>query len=134
MEYMRKPINKVEKPMNNDYLEIQNAEGMPGLVDSTVALDFLLAVKSGMRNCGIALTEIADPVSRATVHNLLNETIDLHAQLSDLMISKGWLHPYDVNEQFHLDKISAQTALQIASLDLFPGNTSRLGTFATPNY
>jgi spore coat protein CotF len=65
---------------------------------------------------------------------MLYEAIDLHAELTDLMMAKGWLHPYDVKEQFEIDRISAKTSLQIASLDLFPGNTSRLGTFATPNY
>lgn len=134
MDFEKKPINEVKKSMNNDYLEIQNADGMPALVDSTIAMDFLIGVKSGIRDCAFALTEIEDAEARATVRRLLNEAIDLHAELSNLMMTKGWLHPYDVNTQFKLDKISAKTSLQIANLELFPGNTSRLGTFATPNY
>ncbi|AOY78473.1 spore coat protein [Clostridium formicaceticum] len=120
--------------MNNDYLEVENADGMPGLVDSTIALEFLLSIKSSIRNAAIALTEIENLEARTAVRNLLNDSINLHAEVSEAMIKKGWLHPYDVNEQFKLDKISAQTALKIASLDLFPKDTSRLGTFATPNY
>lgn len=134
MDYEKKPLNAIKKPMRNDYLEIENAEGMPGLVDSTIALNFLLTAKNGIRNCAIALTEIADPQARTEVRKMLNASIDLHAQISELMMKKGWFHPYQVNEQFKLDKISAQTALQIANLQLFPGDTSRLGTFATPNY
>jgi similar to spore coat protein len=134
VSYEKKPINAIKKPMNNDYLELENSEGMPGLVDSTIALNFLLNAKSGIRNCAIALTEIADPEARTEVRNMLDNQIDLHTQISELMISKGWFHPYNVTEQFKLDKMSAGAALQIAGLQLFPGDTSRLGTFATPNY
>lgn len=134
MSYEKKPINAIKKPMRNDYLEFENAEGMPGLVDSTIALSFLLNAKNGIRNTAAALTEIADPEARKEVRNMLNAQIDLHTQISELMINKGWLHPYHPNEQFELDKISAQTSLQIANLQLFPGDTSRLGIFATPNY
>jgi similar to spore coat protein len=134
MNYEKKSINTIKRPMNNDFLELENADGMPGLVDSTIALDFLLGVKTAIRNYAIALTEIATPEARAIVRNLLDKEIDLHAELTDLMMVKGWLHPFNVNEQFQIDNISSQTALQIASLNLFPGDTSRLGTFATPNY
>lgn len=134
MTNTKKSINEVKKPMNNDFLEIENADGMPGLVDSTIALEFLLSIKTGIRNAAIALTEIESIEARTAVRNLLNNSMNLHAEVSDLMMVKGWLHPYDVNEQFKLDKISAKTALQIANLELFPEGTSRLGTFATPNY
>lgn len=134
MSYERKPINAIKKPMRNDYLEIENAEGMPGLVDSTIALNFMLNAKNGIRNCAMALTEIADPQARTEVRRMLNDQIDLHTQITELMMKKGWFHPYHVNEQFKLDKMSAQAALQIANLQLFPGDTSKLGTFATPNY
>lgn len=39
--------------MINDYLEVRSAEGMPDLADSTIALDFLLAAKTGVRNCDL---------------------------------------------------------------------------------
>ncbi|WP_291349526.1 spore coat protein [Desulfosporosinus sp.] len=134
MNYEKKPINAIKKPMSNDYLEIENSDGMPGLVDSTIALNFLLTAKSGIRNCAVALTEIADPEARTEVRKMLNVAIDLHAEISNLMMKKGWFQPYQVSEQFKLDKMSAQAALQIANMQLFPGDTSRLGTFATPNY
>lgn len=134
MSYEKKSINAIKGPMKNDYLELENSEGMPGLVDSTIALNFLLNVKSGIRNSAIALTEIADPQARREVRKMLDAQIGLHAEISELMMNKGWLHPYHVQEQFKLDKMSSQAALQIANLQLFPGDTSRLGTFATPNY
>lgn len=134
MKYEKKPINEIKGSMNNDYLEVENVEGMPGLVDSTVALSLLLNVKSGIRNYALALTEIADHEARTVVREQLNLLINFHAQVSEMMMTKGWLHPYQVKEQFELDQVSAQTALQIANLKLFPGDTSRLGMFATPNY
>ena len=130
----KKSINEIKKPMNKDYLEVDNMEGMPALVDSTIAMSFLLNAKSGIRNCAVALTEIADTEARAEVTNMLNKAIALHVEITQLMTKKGWFHPYEPDKQFELDKISSDTALQIAGLNLFPGDTSRLGTFATPNY
>lgn len=134
MNFTKQPINEIKKPMNNDFLEIRNAEGMPALVDSTIVMDFLMSIKTGIRNSALALTEIEDSEARVAVRGLLIESISLHAEVTDLMITKGWLHPYDINEQIKIDLISSQTAMQIAKLDLFPKDTSRLGTFATPNY
>jgi similar to spore coat protein len=119
-------------PLINDYLEVRNAEGMPKLVDNTLALQFLLLAKSGVRNCAIALTEAATPAVREVLINQLETALNLHEEISNLMISKGWFHPYNLNEQFSLDIKSSQTAVEIAKLELFPGDTSRLGMFATP--
>ncbi|MBC2401215.1 spore coat protein [Clostridium saccharobutylicum] len=116
----------------NDYLEIRNAEGMPKLVDANMSLGFLLNAKSGVRNCAIALTESATPQVRSVLKEQLDHAIDLHEEISNLMIEKGWLHPIDLEKQFKMDIESSTTASQIASLDLFPGDTSRIGTFATP--
>lgn len=134
MEFTRNSINEIKRPMNNDYLDIEYADGMPGLVDSTVAMEFLITVKSGIRNAAFALTEIEDMEARNEIRHMLNTSIDLHAEVTELFITKGWLHPYEVNEQFKIDNISAKTALRIAELNLFPGNTSRLGMFATPKH
>lgn len=46
------------------------------------------------------------------------------------MISKGWLHPYNLDQQYQLDMKSAKTTVQIAEMKIFPDHTSRLGTFA----
>lgn len=118
--------------MINDYLEIRNAEGMPKLVDATMALAFLLNAKSGVRNCAIALTEAATQEVRVELQKQLESAIDMHEEISNMMINKGWFHPYNLNKQFQMDIESSHTAAQIAGLDLFPGDTSRLGMFATP--
>ncbi|MDD7796074.1 spore coat protein [Clostridium sp. 'White wine YQ'] len=118
--------------MITDYLEVRNAEGMPKLIDETMSLTFLLNAKSGVRNCAIALTEATSPSVRSVLKRQLDDALNLHAEISDLMLSKGWFHPVDLEKQFRMDIESSETATQIANLDLFPGNTNRLGNFATP--
>jgi similar to spore coat protein len=116
-----------------DYLDPRNAEGMPNLADSAFAMDFLLSVKNGIRNYGFAITETTEPELRSALCRQMESAIDLHTEISELMIKKGWLHPYDFKEQFPIDLKSAKTAVQIAQLNLFPIDTDRLGMFATPN-
>jgi similar to spore coat protein len=120
------------KEMLNDYLDPRNAEGMPKLVDASMSMAFLLNVKSGIRNSAIALTEAASPEVRAIFRTQLDNGLNLHEELSNLMIKKGWLNPVNLEKQFQMDMESSQTLSQIASLNLFPGDTSRLGSFATP--
>lgn len=118
--------------MINDYLEIRNAEGMPKLVDASMSLAFLLNSKSVVRNCAIALTEAATPEVRRFFEKQLEEAINTHEEISNLMIKKGWFHPVYLDKQFQKDLEASETAIQIASMNLFPGDTSRIGTFATP--
>jgi similar to spore coat protein len=63
--------------------------------DSTIALEFLLSIKTGIRNSAIAITEIESPKARAAIRNMMNDSISLHGEVTDLMISKGWLLPYE---------------------------------------
>lgn len=116
-----------------DYLDPRNAEGMPNLADSAFAMDFLLTVKNGVRNYGFAITETSSPELRATLLKQMDAAIDLHSQISELMMKKGWLHPYNPKKQFPIDVKAAETAIQIAELKLYPQDTDRLGMFATPN-
>ncbi|UUZ80206.1 spore coat protein [Paenibacillus sp. P26] len=119
--------------MNNDYLDPRNAEGMPNLADSAFAMDFLIAAKAGVRNCAVALTEAISREVRTIVRRQLEEALALHEEISQLMINKGWLNPFYLNKQYDLDLVSAETTVKIAQMKLFPDDTSRLGTFATPN-
>ncbi|MFT4412404.1 spore coat protein [Fredinandcohnia humi] len=119
--------------MNQDYLDPKYSEGMPKLADASFAIDFLLSVKTGIRYYSIALTETASPELRKALYRQMEQAIDLHQELSELMISKGWLYPNDVEKQIELDLKSIDMALAIAKMELFPNDTDRLGTFATPN-
>lgn len=119
--------------MNQDYLDPKYAEGMPKMVDASVALDFLLTVKTGIRYYAVALTETATPELREALFRQMEAAIDLHGEISDLMINKGWLYPNDTGKQIELDLKSADMAISIAEMDLFPTDTDHQGTFATPN-
>lgn len=119
--------------MLKDYLDPRNAEGMPKLVDASMSMAFLLNVKNGVRSCAIALTEAASPDVKAILRTQLDQGLNLHEELTNMMIRKGWLHPINLDKQFQMDLESSNTLSQIASLNLFPGDTSRIGTFATPD-
>ena len=119
--------------MINDYLEIRNSEGMPKLVDTTMSMGFLLNAKNSVRSYALALTNAVTPEVRTVFKNELNSAIRMHELISKMMIEKGWFHPGNLEKQFQMDLESSQTAVQIVSMDLFPGDTSRSGTFATLN-
>lgn len=116
-----------------DYLDPRNAEGMPNLADSAIAMDFLLTVKNGIRNYGFAITETSSPELRSALQRQMNAALELHSDISNLMMKKGWLHPYNIKEQVPIDLKAAETAIQIAELNLYPNDTDRRGMFATPN-
>lgn len=119
--------------MNDDFLDPINAEGMPQLADASFAMDFLLRAKNGVRNCAFAIAETASPDVRAVLTRQLAEALALHRELSQLMLEKGWLRVYDLNDQFQLDLVSADTVVKVSEMELFPEDTSRKGLFATPN-
>lgn len=115
--------------MNTDYLDPINSLNMPEMADMTFAMDFLLRAKEGVRNLSIALTETASPDVRALLHNHLKQGIVLHQEITELMIRKKWFHPYELNEQYQLDQLSAKNTVMIGQMNLFPGDTSRKGMF-----
>ncbi|MGX6445228.1 spore coat protein [Neobacillus sp. K501] len=118
--------------MNEDYLDPKYAEGMPKMADSAFATDFLLSIKTGIRYYSVTLTETASPKVRETLYNQMEAAIDLYEETTALMLEKGWLYPHDLGKQVELDIKSADMALAIADMELFPIDTDRRGTFATP--
>jgi spore coat protein CotF len=116
--------------MINDYLEVENAEGMPELADSALALEFLLTIKTGVRNIAIALTETANFELRQLYRTQIEQGLALHEEVSTFMMNKGWLHPYNYYDQYQQDLKSIQGAFMIGKMDLFPRDTSRLGMMA----
>ncbi|MDH4619183.1 spore coat protein [Brevibacillus sp. AY1] len=91
----------------------QDLMGMGGMTDQVVAMDFLIAAKTGVRNYAMALTETGTPEIKATLTKQLEEAIDLHEKISTYMIERGWYHPWNVNEQIQLDQQNIQTALDL---------------------
>lgn len=115
-----------------DYLDPINSINMPELTDSGVALEFLLSVKTGIRTLSISLTETASPALREVLKTQLDVMIDLYFEASDLMMKKEWLNPYEISKQKELDIKSAENAISIAKLELFPKSLNRKGLFPTP--
>ncbi|MBY4604724.1 spore coat protein [Bacillus rugosus] len=115
--------------MNHDHLDPINSLNMPELADTTFAMDFLIRVKEGVRNTAVALTETASPDVRALLRKQLMQGIAMHQEITELMISKKWFHPYELSEQYKLDQLSAKNTIMVGNMNLFPDETNRKGMF-----
>lgn len=115
--------------VNNDYKDPINALNMPELADTTLATDFLIRAKEGVRNLAVALTETTSPDLRILLRKQLKQAIQMHQEITELMIEKKWFHPHDLSEQYQLDQLSAKNTMMIGNMNLFTGETNRKGMF-----
>lgn len=115
--------------MNNDHLDPINSLNVPELADTTFAMDFLIRAKEGVRNTAVALTETASPDVRALLRKQLMQGIAMHQEITELMISKKWFHPYELSKQYKLDQLSAKNTIMVGNMNLFPDETNRKGMF-----
>ncbi|MCY9404685.1 spore coat protein [Bacillus spizizenii] len=115
--------------MNHDHLDPINSLHVPELADTTFAMDFLIRVKEGVRNTAVSLTETASPDVRALLRKQLMQGIAMHQEITELMISKKWFHPYELSEQYKLDQLSAKNTIMVGNMNLFPKETNRKGMF-----
>ena len=90
--------------------------GMDVLSDQVVAMDLLIAAKSGVRNYAMAVTEAGTPEIKEMLTRHLTETLDMHEQISLYMEEKGWYHAWNTNEQINLDLKNIDTALNLPTL------------------
>ena len=90
--------------------------GMDVLSDQVVAMDLLIAAKSGVRNYAMAVTESGTPEIKEMLTRHLTEALDMHEQISLYMEEKGWYHAWDTNEQINLDLNNINTALNLPTL------------------
>ncbi|MCA0756168.1 spore coat protein [Paenibacillus sp. N4] len=95
---------------------IEHLTGMHTMTDQIIASDFLISVKSGVRNYAMAVTEAGSPEIKAVLSAQLEEIIDLHEQIMAYMIGRGWYHPWNVDEQLRLDLQNIETALKVPTL------------------
>ncbi|RHW40097.1 spore coat protein [Lysinibacillus yapensis] len=91
----------------------QNMSGMGAITDQVIATDLMLAVKSGIINYAIAISEAATPEVRETLRRQLNTAIDTHGKITDYMVSMGYYFPGDVFQQIAVDLQASQTALNL---------------------
>ncbi len=94
---------------------LEHLTGMSTLTDQVIAMDCLIAAKTGVRNYAMAITETATPEIKAVLAKQLDEAITLHENISVYMMERGFYHPRNVNEQIQLDLQNIQTALNVPS-------------------
>lgn len=94
---------------------VQNMTGMSPMTDQVVATDMLMSAKAGVKQLAIAITESATPEVRTTLKQQLDQAIDFHGQVTSYMMSNGYYHPYNMNEQFQVDMTATQAALTQAN-------------------
>jgi similar to spore coat protein len=85
------------------------------LNDQMIATDFLIGAKNAIKSYAMAIAESATPEVRNTLKQHLNDAIQLHEQISQYMINKGYYHPANVQEQLRVDMQAAQQALQTSN-------------------
>jgi len=90
---------------------LENVTGMNVMTDQVIALDLLIAAKTGIKDCAVAITETATPEVRAVLRKQLEDGISFHEQLSKYMIEKGWYKAYDAKEHVQMVIENANTAL-----------------------
>lgn len=95
---------------------IESITGMKALTDQVVAMDLLISAKSGVRNYAMALTESGTPEIKHTLTRHLEEALDMHEKISSYMVSKGWYHAFDTNEQIQLNLKNMDTAMKLPTL------------------
>lgn len=54
-----------------------------------IAMDFLIAAKSGVRNYAMAVTEAGTPEIKATLARHLEEALDMHERITAYLMEKG---------------------------------------------
>ncbi|NUK31506.1 spore coat protein [Parageobacillus sp. VR-IP] len=86
------------------------------LNDQMIATDFLIGAKNAIKGYAMAIAEAATPEVRNTLKQHLNDAIQLHEQISQYMINKGYYHPENVQEQLRVDMQAAQQALQTSNV------------------
>jgi similar to spore coat protein len=94
---------------------LEHLTGMNTMTDEVIAMDFLIAAKTGIKTYAIALTETATPEIKTVLRKQLEEAITTHEQATNYMMQKGYYYPYNVNEQIQLDMRNIQNALNIPS-------------------
>ncbi|MEV5026582.1 spore coat protein [Paenibacillus sp. LPE1-1-1.1] len=95
---------------------LEHLTGMNTMSDQIIASDYLISIKSGVRNYAMAVTEAGTPEIKAVLTVQLDEMINMHEQIMSYMIDRGWYHPWHMNEQIQLDLQNIQTALNATTL------------------
>ncbi|HHU55390.1 MAG TPA: spore coat protein [Acholeplasmataceae bacterium] len=83
------------------------------LTEQVIATDMLIASKSAILNYASALVETHTKEVRNVLKKQLANAISYHEKLSDYMISNGYYHVENINEQITMDINNANRSLDI---------------------
>lgn len=83
------------------------------MTNQVIATDFLLAVKTGVKNYAAALAETVSPQVRDTLRRQLDTAIGTHGRITNYMMAKGYYHAYDPREQIRVDMKAADTVMNL---------------------
>lgn len=86
-------------------------------LDKILALDLLKDSKFGITGLAKASTETSHLLLRNFIDTTLNECIEDHFRLTDLLMTKGWYHPGHTSEQLEAD---VSLARQLQNSNHFP--------------
>ncbi|XID94618.1 spore coat protein [Paenibacillaceae bacterium WGS1546] len=78
-------------------------------------MDFNIAAKSGNHMYAVAATESSTPEVKSTLIRHLNESIDLQEKITAYLMQRGFYHLCNMKEQVQLNRMNAQTALNLPS-------------------
>ncbi|RIW37390.1 spore coat protein [Bacillus salacetis] len=95
---------------------LENLTGLKAMTDQVVVTDLLISAKSGVRNYAMAVTETGSPEIKEVLMKHLEEALDMHEQVSNYMVERGWYHAFDTDEQLNLSLQNIDTALKLPTL------------------
>ncbi|MBT2679542.1 spore coat protein [Bacillus sp. ISL-35] len=93
---------------------LHNLAGMAGMTDQVIAADYLISIKSAIRNLSFAITETATPELRDAFREQLRSAVENHENITNYLIETGFYHPNDLSEQIRVDLDTADIALNLA--------------------
>lgn len=90
---------------------IQNMAGMGDMTEQVIATDFLIASKTAIKNYAAALAETASPEVRDALRRQFDVAVGTHERITNYMMSKGYYHAYNPEEQIRVDMKAADTVM-----------------------
>lgn len=92
---------------------IQNMAGMGDMTEQVIATDFLLASKTAIKNYAAALAETATPAVRDILRRQFDVAVGTHERITNYMMSKGYYHAYNPEEQIRVDMKASDTVMNL---------------------
>lgn len=92
---------------------VEALTGTTAMTDEIIATDLLMSVKSAVWNYTVALTETTSSDVRVPLRRHLDEAITLQEEVLQYLATRGYVLPYDEEQQLAHTIRNATTALQL---------------------